>query len=37
MNSEPIMCWNVWGLGSQARRNVVASFVLQERVSIACL
>ena len=37
MLGQNIFTWNVRGLNSRARRDVVRSFLLQERVFVACL
>lgn len=36
MVGENIFIWNVRGLNSRARRDVVGEFVQQERASVAC-
>ena len=37
MIAENILIWNVRGLNSQARRNVVRELVVQERISLISL
>lgn len=37
MDSEHILIWNVRGLNSRARRNVVRNLAAQERVSLITL
>lgn len=37
MSSKKLFIWNVWGLNSRVRRDAVCEFLLQERVSVACL
>jgi hypothetical protein len=37
MDSDTLIFWNVWGLNARARRDVVASLVAQEQVSILCV
>ena len=37
MLGHNIFIWNVRGLNSQAHRDVVREFLLQERASVACL
>jgi hypothetical protein len=37
MDQEKLLCWNVRGLNSRARRSVVRNIVLSERMSLLCL
>ena len=37
MLGQSLFIWNVRGLNSQARRDVVRQFFVQERLSIVCL
>lgn len=37
MDAEACLVWNVRGLNARARRDVVRTFVDQERVSVICL
>ena len=37
MLGQSLFIWNVHGLNSQARRDVVHQFFDQERVSVVCL
>jgi hypothetical protein len=37
MDSDTLIFWNAWGLNARARRDVVASLVAQEQISILCV
>jgi hypothetical protein len=37
MYSECMLIWNVCDLNGHARRDVVAEYVLQEKISLFCL
>jgi hypothetical protein len=37
MNNNHLLCWNVRGLNSRARRNVVRTVVTQQRASVVCV
>jgi exonuclease III len=37
MDSTTFLCWNVCGLCSRARRDIVMELVTQERISVMCL
>jgi exonuclease III len=37
MDSDRILCWNARGLNSRARRDLVASLVVQHNVSLLCI
>jgi exonuclease III len=37
MDQEKLLCWNVRGLNSRARRSVVRNVIITERMSLLCL
>jgi hypothetical protein len=37
MNDNHLLCWNVHGLNSRARRNVIRTVVTQQRASVVCV